>query len=411
MNIKYQLIILCVCISFLSFSQDEKPCQTIDNAKALKLYQQGIDKKNKKEERLDFLKKALDEEPDYVDANFAYAEERIKTMIYANSSFKPTEPYFKKVIQICPKYHSDPSYYLGFIYYEEENWDSCMKYLKLFLNYKSDDDTKFNKNYPAFLSQAKDMLKYAKAFSDIFSHPVPFEPKAVPGICTDKDEYLPIITPDDETMLFTRKMEFIDKNSTFQHADNLRDVFSFSKRNPTTGLFDKGSPMPFPFNTGNNEGGATMSIDNKHLFFTIGKDEGGAVPNYDIYYSDYVDGSWTKPKKVEGINDPVYWDSQPTLASDGKTLYFASDRKGGYGGVDLYVTTRDEVTGVWSKPANLGRTINTTGDEKTPFIHSDFQTLYFSSNGLHEHFKTFIKKFVDSFDAFYGRMCRAEGSC
>ena len=396
MNRYYKIIFLlsAVFISFQSFAQDEKKCQQMDNEKAVKLYQQGMDKKNKKEERLDFLKKALDLEPDYVDANFAYAEERIKTLIYANASFKPTEPYFKKVIQLCPNYHSDPPYYLGFIYYEEEKWDSCTKYLKLFLNYKSDDDTKFNKNYPAFISQAKDMMKYAKSFSEIMGHPVPFDPKPVAGICTDKDEYLPIIAPDDESMLYTRKVEYKDRNATFQQEDNLRDMFCISKRNMKTGIFDKGGPMPPPFNEGGNEGGATISIDNKHLYFTMGVLEKGGNMNYDIYYSDYSDGEWSKPKKVEGINDPIRWDSQPSLASDGKTLYFASDRLGGYGGIDIYVTKRDDFTGLWSKPANLGRTINTNGDEKCPFIHSDFQTLYFSSSG---------QPGIGGFDIFYAR--------
>ena len=379
---KFIFFLLCF-LSINAFSQDEKPCQVIENAKALKLYQQGIDKKNKKEERLDFLKKALDLEPDYVDANFAYAEEKIKTLIYLNASFKPTEEYFKKVIQICPNYHSDAYYYLGFIYYEEEKWDSCMKYLKGFQNYKSDDDTKFNKNYPAFLSQAKDMISYAKVYNEIFAHPVPFDPKPVEGISTDRDEYLPIISPDDEMMLFTRKMPYKSRNGIVGETfDNEIEVFSLSKRDASTHKFPKGSQMPSPFNEGGNEGGATISIDNKHLYFTACKDEKGAVANCDIYYSDFVDGEWTKPQKVEGINDPVFWDSQPTLASDGKTLYFASDRKGGYGGVDLYVTTRNDITHQWSKPENLGKTINTNGDEKSPFIHSDFQTLYFSSNGL-----------------------------
>ncbi len=394
MNYKLFFTLIFISLFSLSFLQDEKKCPPPDNEKAVKLYQQGMDKKNKKEERLDYLKKALDLEPDYVDANFAYAEEKIKTFIYANSSFKPSEPYFKKVVQLCPDYHSDASYYLGFIYYEEESWDSCVKYLKLFLNFKSDDDTKFNKNYPAFLSQAKDMMKFAKSFSELLGHPVPFEPKAVAGVCTDRDEYLPIISPDDEAMLFTRKVEFIDKRSAIQHEDNLRDVFCISKRDPKTGLFDKGDAMPFPFNQGDNEGGATISIDNKHLYFTVGHIEKGGSANYDIYYSDYVEGSWTKPKKAEGINDPVRWDSQPTLASDGKTLYFASDRLGGFGGIDLYVTERDDVTGLWSKPVNLGRTINTPGDEKCPFIHSDFQTLYFSSTG---------HPGVGGFDIFFAR--------
>ncbi len=389
------LFLFFTFIYFNSFSQDEKPCQEIDNAKAVALYKQGIDKKNKKEERLDYLKKALDLEPDYVDANFAYAEEKIKTLIYQNAPFKPTEPYFKKVIQICPKYHSDPYYYLGFIYYEEEKWDSCAKYLKSFMNYKSDDDTKFNKNYPAFMSQAKDMMSYAKVYNEIFNHPVPFDPKPVEGISTERDEYLPIISPDDETMYFTRRMPYQSKTGISGATyDNEIEVFSLSKRDGVTHKFSKGGAMPPPFNTGNNEGGATISIDNKHLYFTICKDEKGAAGNCDIYYSDLVDGVWTKPEKVPGINDPVYWDSQPTLASDGKTLYFASDRKGGYGGVDLYVTVKDEVTNQWSKPENLGKTINTNGDEKSPFIHSDFQTLYFSSNGLPG---------VGGFDIFFSR--------
>jgi outer membrane protein OmpA-like peptidoglycan-associated protein len=81
------------------------------------------------------------------------------------------------------------------------------------------------------------------------------------------------------------------------------------------------------------------------------------------------------------VNDPKYWDSQPTVAADGATIYFASDRPGGYGGIDLYVTKKDPLTGQWGLPQNLGPAINTSGDEKTPFIHSDSETLYFSSTG------------------------------
>lgn len=82
------------------------------------------------------------------------------------------------------------------------------------------------------------------------------------------------------------------------------------------------------------------------------------------------------------VNHPIYWDSQPTLSADGNALYFASDRPGGYGGIDLYVTYKDPKTGVWGVPKNLGPKINTPGHEKTPFIHSDSETLYFSSDGL-----------------------------
>lgn len=370
---------MCSVVSS-TVAQDEAPCQEIDNKQAKKAYTEGINKKNKKEERLNYLKKALELEPDYVDANFAFADERIKTLIYENAPFKPVEQYYKKVIEICPKYHSDPYYYLGFIYYEEQNWEEAAKYLKEFLNFKDDDEKKFNKNYEAFLLQAKQMLKYAKFYNEIYKNPVPFDPNPVPGICTERDEYLPIISADNEMMLYTRKQPSVNKDSPFA-TDKEIELFSYSKRNKETGLFEKGKRMPYPFNRKGAEGGATMSIDNKHLFFTMCNDEGGAQINCDIYFSDNINGEWTEPKKVEGINDPVFWDSQPSLASDGRTLFFASDRKGGYGGVDLYSTVKDLSSGLWSTPENLGRVINTRLNEMSPFVHSDFQSIYFSSEG------------------------------
>lgn len=393
-QIKKIIFLFFTVIALSSLGQDEKKCQEIDNKKAEKLYQQGIDKKNKKEERLAFLKQAIEMEPDYVDANFAYAEERIKTLSYENALYKPVEQYFKKVIEICPKYHSDPYYYLGYIYWEDENWAEAEKYLRLFLNFKEDDETKYNKTYDAFLSQAKEMVRYAKLYNEIYKNPVPFDPTPVPGICTEKDEYLPMITADNSMMLFTRKVPFVQKAIAWD-SDKEMELFSKSTRNKITGEFDKGQGMPFPFNKGNGEGGATMSIDNKHLFFTIINNEAGVI-NADIYFSDFsvLDGEWSVPKKVPGINDPERWDSQPSLASDGKTLYFASDRKGGRGGVDLYLTVKDPVSGEWSKPENLGATINTNGDEMSPFMHSDFQTLYFSSNG---------QPGVGGYDIFFAR--------
>lgn len=363
-----------------TYAQDEAKCQEIDNKKAVKLYEQGIDKKYKKEERLEFLKQAMELEPDYVDANFAFASERLKTLSIAEAKYKPVEPYLKKVIEVCPKYHSDPYYYLGFIAWEDENYDDVVKYLKLYIDFKDDDEKKFNKDYDALLKQARDMVRYAKVYSDLFKNKVPFDPMPVAGICTEKDEYLPIISSDDEMMLFTRKQPYVNKDMVYQ-TDKEMELFSYAMRSKTTGEFNKGQRMPYPFNKDGAEGGATMSIDNKHIFFTRGRDEGGVVLNFDIYTSDNINGEWTEAKKVEGINDPVYWDSQPSIASDGRTLYFASDRKGGRGGVDLYVTVKDLATGIWSKPENMGPVINTSYDEKSAFIHSDFQTIYFSSDG------------------------------
>ena len=108
------IVLLVSSLTYLFAQEDgEKPCQEIDNKKAKKLYEQGIDKKNKKDDRMTFLDQAIKMEPDYVDANFAYAMERVRTLIYENKPFKPVESYFLKVIEICPKYHSNPYYYFN----------------------------------------------------------------------------------------------------------------------------------------------------------------------------------------------------------------------------------------------------------------------------------------------------------
>jgi Tol biopolymer transport system component len=112
------------------------------------------------------------------------------------------------------------------------------------------------------------------------------------------------------------------------------------------------------------------------------REEGGNQPNCDINVSDCLNDEWSPARKLSAaVNHPKYWDSQPTISADGITLFFASDRPGGYGGIDLYVTVKNLQTGEWSTPQNLGPNINTKWDEKTPFIHSDSETLYFSSNG------------------------------
>jgi len=397
MNPLKKLLIIWILFSVATINaqDDETKCQEIENKKAKKAYEQGIDKKNKKEERLKYLLEAIELEPDYVDANFAYAMERIKSLIYENKPFKPVEPYFKKVIEICPKYHSNPYYYLGFIYYEEEKWDECAKNLKLFLDFKEDDINKYDKSYDAFLDQAKQMHRYAKFYNEVMKNPVPFDPVIVQGISTERDEYLPLISPDDETMYFIRKEPYVNKDGIAgMTTDKELELFSYAKRNKTTLQFEKGKRLSYPFNRDGGQGAASITIDNRHMYLTICKDEGGAQVNCDIYYSDFINGEWTELKKVEGINDPTRWDSQPSIASDGKTLYFASDRPGGKGGIDIYKSVKDEKTNAWSKPENLGTTINTSGDEKSPFMHSDSETMYFCSDG---------HAGVGGFDIFFAR--------
>jgi outer membrane protein OmpA-like peptidoglycan-associated protein len=232
------------------------------------------------------------------------------------------------------------------------------------------------------LYNSKEMIKYVKKESELKKKIVPFDPKVVTGISTKTDEYLAYISPDDKMCFFTRKVPLRSMN-TVKALDGEKEVFMVAARDKT-GLFNSGVQMSPPFNTtDDNQGGCTISIDNKVLYFAMSRFEGGNQPNCDIYISKSDgDDNWSEISKIgANVNHPVYWDSQPTLSADGNSLYFASDRPGGFGGIDIYITRKDPKTGVWGVPQNAGNKINTKGNEKTPFIHSDSETLYFSSDG------------------------------
>jgi outer membrane protein OmpA-like peptidoglycan-associated protein/tetratricopeptide (TPR) repeat protein len=388
MNRIFLTLILSLILSGISFAQDEEPaekkpaCPQPENKKALDLYKKGIDKKKyKKPERLKFLSEAVEMEPDFADANLFIGNEIIVKCKLDNLPFSSARHYFLEAIRACPKIHSQPYYYIGFSYYEDAKNDSAIKYLNLFLKFTDDDESKFSKDYQFEQYQSKEMIKSAKKEADLKKKIVPFDPKVLVPLSTKNSEYLPYISPDESIFLFTRAVPDVSIDKVYQ-SDRDKEVFMISERQKD-GNYDVGKPMEWPFNENKNEGGACLTIDNKHLYYTIFKMEGGLQPNADIYYSDLVDDAWTPIKKVPGINDPQYWDSQPSVSADGNTIYFASDRPGGFGKVDLWKTDRDPATKQWMKPVNLGPRINTAGVEKCPFIHSDSETLYYSSDGLY----------------------------
>lgn len=121
----------------------------------------------------------------------------------------------------------------------------------------------------------------------------------------------------------------------------------------------------------------------------------------DLYVSNYKNGVWSKIRKLNGNINTKYWESHACISSDGKTLYFTSNRKGGYGGLDIYKSTRQSVnTDDWGVPQNLGRVINSPYNDDSPFITNDGKRLYFSSFG-HET--------MGGYDIFYADQ-NADGS-
>ncbi len=138
-------------------------------------------------------------------------------------------------------------------------------------------------------------------------------------------------------------------------------------------------------NTTFHEGPVTFDITGERVFFTRNNYNKGKRRNdkdgtmrLNIYTSNRGADGWQTPTEMPWNTDE-YEEAHPTLSVDGRSLYFASNRPGGEGGMDLYVSRLEG--GTWGEPVNLGKTVNTAGNEVFPFIHAD-GTLYFASNGL-----------------------------
>ncbi|TFH37615.1 MAG: tetratricopeptide repeat protein, partial [Bacteroidia bacterium] len=99
-----------------------------------------------------------------------------------------------------------------------------------------------------------------------------------------------------------------------------------------------------------------------------------------IYVSNYAEGRWSPAVKLNENINTNYWESHASVSADGKTLYFTSNRKGGYGGLDIYISKKDS-SGSWGTAVNLGPEINTPYNEDTPFLDITNKTLFFSSRG------------------------------
>jgi len=364
------LIVFLVSASFSFCQEEESTCPELANKKAKKIYDEALDnfKDRKFPDATKLFKEVLEYEPQCGQCYFFMGLINYKRVDY---NLKAAQTYFEKSVELCPDFDVYVYYYLGQIYFGAEKWDLAEKALASFVK----DPEKIESD--ADQNEANVMLRWASFYNNVYNNPVPFNPKYIKGVSSASDEYIPSISPDGEYMFYARVIELPPNISDLIPKPIFKEKFYVSEKK--NGEYDNGKEMPYPFNMNDNEGGATITIDNNELYYSACKYVGSYF-NGDIYYSKKgADGSWSDIVALENINNPDTWESMPSVSSDGKWLYFVSDRPGGMGGFDIYRSHKDD-QGVWSKPENLGPSINTKGNEKTPFLHTDSQTLYFSSD-------------------------------
>ena len=293
-----------------------------------------------------------------IDQNFTAAHQQLGDIYRKAGNYKDAILSYQHVLNIDPEFLSLT--YFG-IAESELNTGDYANARKHFLKYLS---------YPGLSPESKaKTIKYIEDcnFSlEAIKNPINFKPINLgPGINTSQEEYLPVITADERTIIFTRQT---NRNEDFFKSVKIDSIWS-----PAEYLSKE-------INTPNyNEGAQCISPDGNYLFFT-GCNRPDGLGRCDIYISKWEGNAWSKPFNIGGpINTPG-WESQPSISADGRTLYFVSTRKGGFGGYDIWKSDLNG-DGTWTVPLNLGPEINTPYDEQSPFIHPDDESLYFSSNG------------------------------
>lgn len=384
-NFSLILFILCLALPCATFAQDDDPCKQTMDKNSEKMFKKAreLQRSGKKEDAFEIYEEILADHPDYLDVNYYYAlgyyypleSNDFISKRKDKSDVTKALAAFNRIYEICPHYKPHFNYYAANLAYFNEQYSEAEKYAKEIVE---NQDLFTSEKGPKIIKDAQTILRRSRFFGSVLNNPVPFDPHPVPNISTSADEYLGTLSPDGQFFYFTRR-KYVTDNSPFGQGGKVQKEF-FSCSEKKGGNFGEGNALPEPFNRAEGEGSPTINLTNDLLIFTQRHTVNG-YPNYDLYYSEYDGYGWSDPRPLPGkINRSDSWESQPSLSSDGKVLFFASDRPGGYGGSDIWFATRKS-DGSWNDPVNLGPTINTARNERSPFLHTDSKTLYFSSNG------------------------------
>ncbi|WP_207533330.1 OmpA family protein [Desertivirga arenae] len=326
------------------------------NKKALKSYELAnqLLSTNQYTKALEELKSAIAEDSRFAEAYFLSGD-----ILRRLQRFEEAKNNYKKVAELNPKI--DPSLYfnLGESELRTGDYSTALLHLKEYSTTPNLSDSR-KKLLSKHLADAEFSIEATK-------RPVSFNPKnSGPEVNSAADEYLPVVTADENTLIFTRKN---NNNEDFYHStrsgSNNWQKASYLSPNINTSLF--------------NEGSQCISPDGKYLFFT-GCNRPDGLGRCDIYVCHREGDEWSKPFNLGSPVNGNTWESQPSISADGRTLYFVSSRPGGLGGFDIWKTILLQ-DGNWAAPENLGPEINTPYDEESAFIHPDGKTLYFSSKG------------------------------
>nr|WP_294795955.1 OmpA family protein [uncultured Mucilaginibacter sp.] len=349
---KFTYILLLTLISSFCYAQQTYSTR---NKAAIKYYIAG----NQSLDNLAYddavvnLRKAIEADDKFIEAHALLADIMRQRRLNPQNVIEE----YKKVLTLNPDFSRAVYLNLGEFELNQAKYQDALQHIQKYLTFPSIT--------PKDISRAEKLIKDCRFSINALNHPMPFNPvNAGTAINTAADEYSPVVTADENTIIFTRQ---INGNEDFYNSTKIDSAWQ------------KATYLSSRINTPNfNEGSEAISPDGKYLFFT-GCNRPDGMGRCDIYVVQKRGDDWDKPFNLGSPLNTSGWESQPSISPDGGTLYFVSNRPGGYGGYDIWKSKLGAKG--WGIPENLGPTVNTPYNEQSPFIHPDDSTLYFCSDG------------------------------
>lgn len=279
---------------------------------------------------------------------------------------------------------NDILYYLGRAYHLNYQFDTAISYFQRYLATHASEEKKAN---------AKNYINYCNNAKELTQHPVKIKIMNLGSVINSPwPEYAPVITTDESEIIFTYKGPQSTgglEDPKFRPDSNgeyYEDIFMAQKLGSNWLAPEKVTDLC----TKGNDASIALSIDGQTLFsFRSTPQDGG-----DIFMSKLDGNAWTQPVNMGSNINTKFWEGSCSITSNGQTLYFASERPGGFGGRDIYYSNMQK-DGSWGPAVNLGSNINTPLNDDAPFIHPDNITLFFSSEGWNS---------MGGYDIFYSTM-------
>ena len=302
-----------------------------------------------------------------VDGDFVEAFQLLAQICYDQDRIREATEYFSRSLYLDPEGNPDGYRLLAGLTFLNGEYDRTLQLVDTFLAFPPE---RVNHRGEALLLQKKS--RFAR---EAIQNPVPFRPVNLgDSVNSPLNEYWPSLSVDEDMLIFTVMLPNPDGDEKMR--THLQEDFFYSmRRGEAWGPRKNAGP---PLNTPGNEGAQTMTADGEVLYFTACNRRSG-MGQCDLYFSRRKDDGWTIPVNLGTPVNSRSGEKHPSVSADGRVLYFASDRPGGRGSYDIWMSEKQN--GKWGIPVNLGDSVNTPGMELSPFIHPDGKSLYFSSTG------------------------------